>query len=312
MSHAVSPVAPSAWGRAFGKAILLGEHAVVYGVPAIAVGLERGVRANARRGGQGRLRVGERSARANDGSELGEAFGAVLARLRAPHDIDVEAELEFPAGSGLGASAALAVAVARAIQVLLGDGSSPVPAADAWERVFHANPSGIDAAVAAQGGCIEFRKALGSAPLTLGRDLVLAVGIAGAPKSTRQMVEKVRAYRESHPGLFDKTLGLCEALVARGRRYLASGDLAGLGAALDSNHDLLCSLGVSTAALDDACSIARRHGALGAKLTGAGGGGSVIALTDGDATPILSAWSARGFESFRTRVFGNTDGALAS
>jgi mevalonate kinase len=313
MSRAPSSLPSVTSGRAFGKAILLGEHAVVYGAPAIAVGLERGVSASARSGGEGTLRVGDRVARAHDGSELGEAFGAVLTALGAPKDVDVEAELEFPAGSGLGASAALAVAVTRAIQALLGDRlTSPGVAADAWERVFHANPSGIDAAVAAEGGCIEYRKSSGSSTLPVARELVLAVAVAGAPKSTKQMVERVRAYRESRPVLFDKTLGLCESLVLRGRRYLASGDLAGLGATLDSNHDLLCSLGVSTDALDEACSLARRHGALGAKLTGAGGGGSVIALTDGDATSILSAWSARGFKSFQTRILGTAQRVRAS
>jgi mevalonate kinase len=312
MAQPISPLTSHASGRAFGKAILLGEHAVVYGTPAIAVGLERGVNATAKLGGHGRLRVGDRVAVANDGSELGKAFGAVLAAIAAPLDVDVEADLEFPAGSGLGASAALAVAIARAIQTLLGDkASSPATAADAWERVFHENPSGIDAAVAAVGGCLEFRKDSGSTPLRLARDLVLAVAFAGPPKSTRHMVEKVRAYRDAHPTLFDKTLGLSESLVTRGKRYLVSGDLAGLGAMLDSNHDLLCSLGVSTAALNDACSLARRYGALGAKLTGAGGGGAVIALTDGDTAPILAVWSAHGLQGFQTRVRG-TMGEVAT
>jgi mevalonate kinase len=313
MTQPASPLVPLASGRAFGKAILLGEHAVVYGAPAIAVGLERGVNARAELGGSRRLRVGDRVAVANDGSELGEAFGAVLAAIAAPLDVDVEADLEFPAGSGLGASAALAVAIARAVQALLGHAeSSPAQAADAWERVFHANPSGIDAAVAAEGGCLEFRKDSGSTPLRLARELVLAVAIAGPPKSTRQMVERVRAYRDAHPTVFDKTLGLRESLVTRGKRYLASGDLGGLGAVLDSNHDLLCSLGVSTAELNNACSLARRYGALGAKLTGAGGGGSVIALTDGDASPILAVWSTHGLHCFQTRVRGIAGEAASS
>ena len=303
MAQPVSLLTSHATGRAFGKAILLGEHTVVYGASAVAVGLERGVDARARLAGQGRLRVGERVAMVNDGSELGEAFAAVLTTIGAPFDLDVEADLEFPAGSGLGASAALAVAIARAVQTLLGQaGSSPASAAQAWERVFHENPSGIDAALAAAGGCLEYRKGSGTTSLRLARDLVLAVALAGPPKSTRLMVEKVRAYRDAHPTIFDKTLGLCESLVTRGKRYLASGDLAGLGAALDSNHDILCSLGVSTAALNDACSLARRHGALGAKLTGSGGGGAVVALSDGDPSPILAAWSAHGLESFQTRV----------
>src|SRR6188474_2126391 len=100
--------------RANGKVILLGEHAVVYGVPAIAAGIERGVEASARPAASSSLRIGERYAGAGDESELGRAFGALLAALGAPQ-LAVEASLELPPGSGLGASAALAVAIARAV-----------------------------------------------------------------------------------------------------------------------------------------------------------------------------------------------------
>src|ERR1700760_1338861 len=110
--------------RANGKVILLGEHAVVYGVPAIAAGIDRGVEAEAERAESSTLVIGDRSAQVGDGSELGSAYAALLAALGA-QAIAARATLQIPAGSGLGASAALGVALARA--VLTATGETPEP-----------------------------------------------------------------------------------------------------------------------------------------------------------------------------------------
>src|SRR4051812_38450462 len=111
--------------RANGKVILLGEHAVVYGVPAIAAGIERGVEAQATLGGEAStLRVGDHSAQATDQSDLGRAFQALLSELQAP-PLTLEISLELPAGSGLGASAAMGVASARAVLSALGKPAEP-------------------------------------------------------------------------------------------------------------------------------------------------------------------------------------------
>src|SRR5450432_3175808 len=100
--------------RANGKVILLGEHAVVYGVPAIAAGIERGAQAHAERAEFASLKLGERTATAADEDDLGRAFSALLQALQAP-PVAVTASLDLPPGSGLGASAALGVAIARAV-----------------------------------------------------------------------------------------------------------------------------------------------------------------------------------------------------
>lgn len=296
--------------RAAGKVILLGEHAVVYGAPALAAGLDRGAVARAEPAAEDRLVLGVRSARAGDGSDTARALAALRASLGAPPQA-VEAELEIPAGAGLGASAALGVAIARAV-VLSAEPSSELAspacvervlgAAAAWEGVFHGNPSGIDAAASAAGGCIQFSRERGAEPVRLARALPLAVAVAGPPASTREMVGAVARLRERRPEIVDKAVDGITALVKNARLCLEAGDLPGLGRLMDLNQMLLSGLMVSTEALERACATARRAGALGAKLTGAGGGGCVIALADLDPEPVLEAWRAEGLSCFAATV----------
>ena len=242
--------------RANGKVILLGEHAVVYGVPAIAAGIERGVEASAQAAASSSLRIGERRAAPADDSELGRAFGALLAALGA-RPLAVEASLELPPGSGLGASAALGrgdrsrrARCARAQRKIRRACSA---AAAAWEGVYHGNPSGIDAAAAAHAGCLLFDKLNGPRPIALGRDLVLAIGLAGPPASTKLMVEGVARLRERRPAVVDKALEGIRALVQNAKLCLEAGDLPGLGSLMNYNQMLLSGLFVSTEGIERCC-----------------------------------------------------------
>lgn len=293
--------------EANGKVILLGEHAVVYGVPALAAGIARGARASARPAERARLRLGSREVLSDDGTDLGRALEALIERLGlGPHAIDVE--LDLPAGAGLGASAAIGVACARAVLEAQGepiDNERVLAAADRWERVFHGNPSGIDAAAAAHSGCLLYSRADGLTQLPVGRELSLVVALAGPPASTREMVEGVARLRERRAELVDKTMAGIAALVQNARVAIETGDLAGLGRLMDLNQMLLAGLFLSTEGIERACGVARAAGALGAKLTGSGGGGAVIALTSGDAGPVLAAFADAQIEAFATVVRSN-------
>jgi mevalonate kinase len=297
--------------RACGKIILLGEHAVVYGVPALAAGIDRGAQATARRAEQASLRLGDRRASADDGSDVGRAFAALLAELAAP-PVAVEVELTILPGCGLGASAAISVAIARAVievsepsQVRFEDNpwfDRVLAAATAWERVFHGNPSGIDAAAAAAGGCIAYTRGQGISRVNLAVDLELAIAVAGPPASTREMVEGLARLKERRPEVVNKSLEGIHALVRNAQLCIEAGDLVGLGKLMDLNQILLSGLFLSTEGIERACNAARDAGALGAKLTGSGGGGCVIALTDGNSERVLQAWRSAGFDCFGTKV----------
>lgn len=298
-------------GAASGKVILCGEHAVVYGVPALAAGIDRGARAEATpsEGGPSTLFVRGWDLRVTeeDDAPVGRALrDLLLASGREGASLAIEAEADLPPGGGLGCSAALGVAVARAIDPAA---SSFVIAerANAWERVFHGNPSGVDVAVAAEGGCVLFRRTDEGRVLErvrVGRTLHLCVGHTGQASSTKTMVEVVADLRARRPETTQKTFAAIEALVRNARLAVEAGDLRAIGQLLDLNQMLLSGLFVSTREIEEMCAAARGAGALGAKLTGAGGGGCVVALVEdaraGEA--VLAAWEKDGFAAFATTV----------
>ena len=190
--------------RASGKVILFGEHAVVYGVPAIAVGIDRGATATARfsdEAGASTLRVGAWGITIpGDDREtpLGRAFGDLVVASGVRGSVIVEADTDLPPGAGLGCSAALGVAVARALEPDAGT-DVIVERAGVWERVFHGNPSGVDAAVATLGGCVEFVRGAPVERVRVPGAFHLCVGHSGQASSTRSMVDAVARTPRSIP-----------------------------------------------------------------------------------------------------------------
>ena len=282
---------PLGAGSAHAKAILLGEHAVVYGAPAIAVPVRTmAVVAEARRvAGGGRLTCG-----LYDGpfAAAPAAVDATVAAVRAaldavapgtgPDGVDVRVESAIPAGRGLGSSAAVAAAVTDAVAAAFGvtlDAARRHDTVMASERIAHGTPSGLDARTVVAASPVWFHDGVAE-ELPVGRPGALVLADTGAAVATRDAVAGVRALRDRRPATVDTAVASLAALTSAARTHLGDGDLAGVGAAMDEAHGVLATLGVSNPALDHVVAQARRAGALGAKLTGGGRGGCVIALVD--------------------------------
>lgn len=296
-------------GRGHGKVILLGEHAAVYGYAALAGAIDRGVTITARATpGPLRLRVPawQLDVAAGDDHRVARALVAIGSALGLAEGWRLDAEATVPPGAGLGSSAATAVAITRALAAGLDRALAPdevTAIADRAERCFHGNPSGLDVALAAAGGLGRFRRSDGLTPVAAA-GVPLAIGLSGEPRSTAVMVARVAAARAAAPSEIDARLAWLGECADAAVGLVERGEWPELGTRMNSAHNTLAGLGVSTPGLDAMVAAARGAGALGAKLTGGGGGGAIIALAPGAEAAVLAAWRALGKAGFVTTLGG--------
>jgi mevalonate kinase len=292
----------TAEGRAGGKVILLGEHAVVHGTGAIALCLEGRTAVEARWAqGPTALEVAPwgLASRVDGDGPADAALRDLVAALGAPLEgISLHGSTSLPSRAGLGASASIAAASARAIAALTDRATTEsdlFSAVQASERVFHGNPSGVDAAAVLGEGLLRFSRAAG-VERAEGAAPALVVVHSGEAGETGGTVRQFAARLASGGAEAQRRLRAIGEIVERGLAALARGDMEALGDLMDEDHEQLSWFGVSTAALDRACAAARGAGALGAKLTGGGGGGCAIALVrSDDRAGVTAALKQAGF-----------------
>ncbi len=303
----------------FGKIILFGEHSVVYGYHAIAAPIGLSIRAQVTRQQSGTELIipGSDSAESAD-SDLPVRISALInERLGVKKSgMRIEVFPNLPRASGLGASAALAVAIIRAtascFEIRLTDNEVSTLAFEC-EQIVHGTPSGIDNTVATFGRPILFQKAQGArsaqfSVVTPAHPIPIIIGMTGVRSLTARTVSIVRTAWTKSPSRYDAIFEQIDGLALAGVSALERGDIAELGDLMNINHGLLNALQVSSPELEVLVDIARRSGALGAKLTGGGGGGAMIALAEPDRTVgVATAMRLAGYTTYLTEIRAATD-----
>lgn len=309
-----------------GKVYLFGEHAVVYGEPAVPCAIERRARATVERRDDGRVildapalsfdavtieyGIGDPELSA-DPELVRRAVRYVDAALASAREVagddeagfDVTIESDLPIGAGLGSSAAVTVAAldaaARACDVELDRATLADRAYRVEREAQDGQASRADTYCAATGGAVRIEgddcRSI-EAPV-----LPFVVGYDGGAGDTAALVGRVRALADDYSFAAD-TIAAIGDLVRQGEAVLVDGDVQELGRLMDVNHGLLAALGVSSRTLDAMAWTAREAGAAGAKLTGAGGSGCIVALDPGDGVDAALSHTPACETAFRAEV----------
>jgi len=283
--------------RAPGKIILSGEQFVVLGAPAVAMAVNLYSKIDVSPSQSGRIEVtadiplhlvsdADKRSSSAENQELLEplrlAASATLDHLGTEErSVHVDANCQIPIGAGLGSSASTTVATISAVAKSRGtrlDRREIFKLAFIPENYLHGHPSGVDQATCTYGGIIQFRKPSKIKSVNVKRPPMILVCDSGIHRSTKALVGSVvKRSREQTEG-FQTHLEEINALSNAVVKALQSEDDNELGSLMNRNHELLRQIGVSTPMLNRLVAAARKGGALGAKLTGAGGGGCIIAL----------------------------------
>ena len=294
---------------ASGKVILFGEHAVVYGRPAIAVPVTQ-VRAQAMVEGAAKGRgiaivaqdLGQTYSlgQAPPDDPLRQIVVLTLQRLGVglAHDLTITISSTIPIARGLGSGAAISTAIVRALSKYFDKELSPRAISDLVyevEKIHHGTPSGIDNTVIAFERPVYFVKSQTCEALRVKRPFIIIIADTGVQSPTKVAVAEVRRAWEREPSRYDRLFDQMGEVAIRARRAIERGEIEEMGHLMNKNHRLLRLIGVSSPELEDLVRAAREAGALGAKLSGAGRGGNMIALVSEETEkPVVRALREAG------------------
>ena len=307
-------------GKGYGKTILFGEHFVVYGLPAIASALGSYTTAEVKvTNGKGWEIIDQRPAtpgyKEKKYQEAMQSIKNVIKHMNIDagcQKLEITFSGDLFAASGVGASAAQATSLARAINdsfTLMWDDEKINEAAYEGEKAYHGTPSGIDNTASTYGGLIWFVKNLNGGKNTMeildsGKRMPLVIANTGITASTVEVVGDVRKLKEANPVIFEKFFNEYYNLAINAKVALLEGDPINIGKLMNQNHKLLQEITVSGEINDKLVEIALDNGALGAKMTGTGRGGLVIALAENDEVQknITKAIEMKGYDAWKTMI----------
>jgi mevalonate kinase len=283
---------PAISASAPGKIILFGEHAVVYGYPAIAIPVNK-VKATAviqAKPGQTGIQIIAPDISLNEAIKnlplnhaISKAIHLTLETLglEDPPAFAIKISSTIPLASGMGSGAAVSVVVIRAVSEFIGrklPDDTVNQLAFEIEKIHHGTPSGIDNTVITYNQPVYFIKDQPIKTFKLKSPITIVVGDSGNPSSTAVAVENVRKGFEEDPEKFQALFNACGQIVKGAMFAIDDYRTQVLGPLMNDNHKLLVEMGVSSPKLDELVFAAREAGALGAKMSGGGRGGNMIAL----------------------------------
>ncbi len=298
-----------------GKVILLGEHAVVYGTHAIAAPIPLAIQAKVSGGDEGvhliipRWGVEEKLQKGADHKySIYKSLDMILHELSLEtQDMRIEIIPHIPRAAGLGGSASLAVAIIRALSEfykLQLNNEQICDLAYKSELIAHGSASGIDNTLATYGKFMLYRK--NDPPfmkeINIRKPIPIVIGLSGVESLTAKMVAGVRSGWEKNNVLYDKIFEEIDDLVMKSVDAINNHDLQRLGEYMTINQGLLNAMQVSCPELEEIIAISRRNGALGAKLTGAGGGGAAIALCPDNFDRVAGAIRKAGYQALVAKI----------
>jgi len=308
-------------GTGFGKTILIGDQFVLWEVPAVLAAIPFVTECTVERldSGKGwilddrRIEVpGYKKAKEKDCTVSFDRMVEVMGLDLDKNPIRIVVEGDLLAGSGVGASAAICVSFARACNK---EFNLDLDILDinriAWEGEFgyHGLPSGLDNTVSTYGGVIKYRIKEGVKQferITLDKPVEIVLGNSGVTANTASLKGFLEQQESEDPGLFKRRLETIKAQVEDLGQALTKGDLAETGRIMNENHKILIEMGLSHEKLISLCDLANSLGAAGAKVTGGGRGGYMVALTPGKELQdkVASEFEARGVATIRATIGG--------
>lgn len=303
-------------GIGYGKTILFGEMFAILGVPVIASALSMTADAEVVRTGSGGWEVEDERQEAKGYKEekkamQTESLEKIFQHLGfRPEHMRIRLGGDLPAMSGIGATGASSVAIVRALseEFHLGLTDEEVnTAAFQGETAYHGpTTSGIDNMISTYGGVISLIRGEPNVvrKMRLREPVEVVIGDTGIIANTKVLLGAFAERRKKYPDQYERILQQARQIAAEAMTRIEAFDLSQIGSLMNRNQDLLQEAGISCPELDVLVDLSRRAGALGAKLTGSGGGGCMIALTPGKdlQEKVASAIEAKGFQAFPSKL----------
>jgi mevalonate kinase len=297
-----------------GKVILFGEHFVVYGVKAILCAIDKRITVTSEKTQSKKISIKsnidylelEPNKPLSEINSPLKPFYFLADKMLQNQNVGIEINVEsdIPLGVGLGSSSACCVAGAASITKLFGDISKEkiLELAIEAEKTIFQNTSGADCTVCTYGGIMEYDKKNGFSKIESESNVHLVIANSNIEHSTDTVVKKVKRFKDENEKEFSKLCNNETKLIGEVLELLKENNIIELGQKINQNQEYLEAIGVSNEKLRDMIQVGQKS-SLGAKITGAGGGGCIFSLTDEEnLNNTMNQFKEKNYECFSVKI----------